>query len=87
MPVTRPETVDGVTPTEMCASAARDTSATAEQLEAAAQTGAAAGQAYARTGHRPPCPYELGTLTAHVWVRWLIHERLSGVIAAGQRPA
>lgn len=74
-----------MTPTEQCVSAARDTSATADDLEAAAQTGAAAGQAYARMGRRPRCPYELGTLTAHVWVRWLVHERLSGIIAV-RRP-
>jgi hypothetical protein len=66
-----------LTATSAAALAARDTSATAADLEVAAEAGRRAGREWHRTGQRQHCPYHLGTLTAHVWIRWAVHERLT----------
>ena len=49
---------------------------TEAQLVEAARAGADAGGQFGRTGRRPACPYEVGTLEQHVWVRWLVRARL-----------
>jgi len=61
--------------------AAQDT-ATAAELDAAADGGRAAGRQAYLTGERQPCPYRLGTLCAHVWLRWYVRARQT---AAGVR--
>lgn len=62
--------------TLMAATASQDRAAAA-QLERAAADARAAGRLERTTARRQACPYELGTLAAHVWVRWYVHARLS----------
>lgn len=50
-----------------------------EQLVKAAQEGRAAGIAYGQGGEHPTCPYAAGSLPAHVWIRWMVHARLSTI--------
>lgn len=51
--------------------------ATAAELLAARADGRTAGRHEHMTGHRGLCPYPLGTLAAHVWLRWYVRARLT----------
>jgi hypothetical protein len=68
--------------THAAALASQDT-ATAAELDEAAAAGRAAGRRAYLLSERQPCPYRMGTLAAHVWLRWYVRARQT---AAGVEP-
>lgn len=58
------------------ARAASTDTATSAELLGAGERGRLAGVEAFRSGRRQRCPFPLGSLTAHTWLRWYVYARL-----------
>lgn len=53
-----------------------EATATEAELLAAGERGRRAGVTAHKTGRAQRCPFDAGTLTSHVWIRWYVYARL-----------